>query len=209
MSGFFISFEGIDKSGKSTQAKRLVTYLKEKGREVVFTHEPGGTELGQELRRLALTWKPQKSSAPVDPTAEMFIFAADRAQHVAEIIRPALNQGNVVITDRYLDSTLAYQGYGRGLDVDRLHAIQKIATGGLLPHLTIWVDVNLATSRSRYGQEEADRMESQDDGAFERVRAGFEKLAQASPNRFFRVDGSLPMDDVFDKIKLVVDQKLP
>ena len=208
MAGFFISFEGIDKSGKSTQAARLVAYLQETGREVVFSHEPGGTELGQELRHLALTWKPQNAQGGVDPTAEIFLFAADRAQHVAEIIRPALEDDKIVITDRYIDSTLAYQGYGRGLDLDRLNMIQQIATGGLLPHLTVWVDVDLATSRGRLEPGEADRMESEDDAMFERIRVGYEKLYLASPNRFLKMDGTRPIEDIFEDIRSSVEAHL-
>ena len=202
MAGLFISFEGIDKSGKSTQAELLVAYLKDQGHDVVFTHEPGGTELGQEIRRLVLTWKPQ---GIVDPKAEMFLFAADRAQHVAEVIRPALDANKIVITDRYVDSTLAYQGYGRGLDAVELQTIQEIATGGLLPDLTVWVDVDLATSRSRLESGEADRMESEDDALFERVRAGYKKLCLASPNRYLRMDGKRTIEDIFKDICNAVD----
>lgn len=209
MAGFFISFEGIDKSGKSTQAERLVAYLRETGREVVFTHEPGGTELGKELRHLALTWQPKHSQkGRVDPTAEIFLFAADRAQHVAEIIRPALDDGKIVVTDRYVDSTLAYQGYGRGLALDQLEMIQQIATGGLLPHLTVWVDVDLATSRGRLASDVADRMESEDDALFERVRAGYEQLCLASSNRYLKMDGTRTIDDIFEDIKTEVEARL-
>ncbi|MBT3605996.1 MAG: dTMP kinase [Candidatus Latescibacteria bacterium] len=208
MAGFFISFEGIDKSGKSTQAARLVRYLQEAGREVVFTHEPGGTELGQELRHLALNWKPQNSQSGVDPTAEIFLFAADRAQHVAEIIQPALEEGKIVVTDRYVDSTLAYQGYGRGLDLDQLEKIQQIATGGLLPDLTVWVDVDLATSRGRLAPGGADRMESEDDALFESVREGYGHLSLASPNRFLKVDGTRTIDDIFEEIRNGVEARL-
>lgn len=205
MAGLFISFEGIDKSGKSTQAELLVAYLKEKGQDVVFTHEPGGTELGHEIRHLVLTWKPQ---GVVDAKAEMFLFAADRAQHVAEVIQPALDANKIVITDRYVDSTLAYQGYGRGLALDQLEAIQQIATGGLLPDLTVWVDVDLATSRSRLASGEADRMESEDDVLFERVREGYEKLCLASPHRFLKIDGRASIEDISKDICNCVDTYL-
>lgn len=204
-SDLFISFEGIDKSGKSTQAERLVDYLRALGREVVYTHEPGGTELGREIRHLALTWKPQ---GVVHAMADVFLFAADRAQHVAEVIRPALEQNKIVITDRYVDSTLAYQGYGRGLDVAQLQVIQEIATGGLMPDLTVWVDVDVKTARARFGKEQADRMESVDDGVFERVRGGFEKLCAADPARFLKVDGRQQIDDIFMVVREVVDTRL-
>lgn len=205
MAGFFISFEGIDKSGKSTQAEMLVKHLRDKGYDVVFTHEPGATELGKEIRHLVLTWKPQ---GVVDPTAEMFLFAADRAQHVSEVIQPALTANKIVITDRYIDSTLAYQGYGRGLDLDQLTSTQRVATGGLLPDMTIWVDVDLETARARFGKEKADRLESEKDGLFERVRAGYEKLSLASPNRFMKVDGCRTIEAVFEDICCAVEARL-
>lgn len=208
MAGLFVSFEGIDKSGKSTQAQLLVDYLKQKDHEVVFSHEPGGTELGKEIRHLALTWTPQSVQGAVDPTAEIFLFAADRAQHVAEKIRPALAEGKIVITDRYVDSTLAYQGYGRGLDLQKLETVQQIATGGLLPDLTVWVDVDLATSRARLASGEADRLESEADKWFERVRMGYKKLCEASPERFVRVDGRGHIEDISQEIQRVVNQHL-
>jgi dTMP kinase len=205
VAGFFISFEGIDKSGKSTQAEMLGKHLRTKGYEVVFTHEPGATELGKEIRHLVLTWKPQ---GVVDPMAEMFLFAADRAQHVSEVIKPALAANKIVITDRYIDSTLAYQGYGRGLDLDQLASTQQVATGGLLPDMTVWVDVDLETARRRFGREKADRLESEDDGLFERVRTGYEHLKKGSPNRFLKVDGCRTIEDVFEDIRGRVETRL-
>lgn len=203
--GLFISFEGIDKSGKSTQAQMLAKHLQETGRDVVLTREPGGTALGKEIRHLVLTWKPQ---GVVDSNAEMFLFAADRAQHVAEVIKPGLEAGKIVITDRYVDSTLAYQGFGRVLDIETLQHIQHIATGGLLPDLTVWVDVDLETAKSRYGDEKADRMESADEAMFERVRAGYKKLSVEAPNRFLRVDGKQEISDIFEVVKQHVDNRL-
>jgi len=205
VAGFFISFEGIDKSGKSTQAEMLAKHLQSKGHEVVFTYEPGATELGKEIRHLVLTWKPH---GVVDPTAEMFLFAADRAQHVSEVVKPALAKNKIVITDRYIDSTLAYQGYGRGLDLDQLTSTQQVATGGLLPDMTIWVDVDLETARARFGKEKADRLESENDGLFERVSAGYEKLCVASPNRFLRIDGCRTIKDIFEDICGHVETRL-
>jgi dTMP kinase len=205
VAGFFISFEGIDKSGKSTQADMLAKHLQTKGYEVVFTYEPGATELGKEIRHLVLTWKPH---GDVDPTAEMFLFAADRAQHVSEVIKPALEKNKIVITDRYVDSTLAYQGYGRGLDLNQLASTQQVATGGLLPHMTIWVDVDVETARARFGKEKADRLESENDGLFERVRAGYEKLYLASPQRFLKVDGCRTIEDIFEEICRGVEKRL-
>lgn len=187
--GFFITFEGIDKSGKSTQLELLAQRLREDGHEVVLTHEPGGTPLGREIRRLALDPTPVVA---VHPMAEMFLFAADRAQHIAEVIRPALTQGKTVISDRFVDSTIAYQGYGRERDTAQLQAVQAIATGGLKPDLTVLVDLDVATSRKRYGDEGFDRLERETDAFFERVRSGFLALGEAEPDRIFRVDGRRP-----------------
>lgn len=205
MSGIFISFEGIDQSGKSTQAKKLYDYLRKCGRKVVFTHEPGKTELGQGIRNLVLG---RKSEGKIDATAEMFLFAADRAQHVNEVIRPSLDAGKVVISDRYVDSTLAYQGYGRGLNLNDLRMIQNVATGGLMPVVTIWLDVDLQTARKRGWGIGADRIEKEDEAFFQRVRQGFAAGYKSEPNRIFRVDGSRPINDVFEDVKKVVADRM-
>ena len=201
MSGIFISFEGIDQSGKSTQAKLLFDYLRGSGYNVVFTYEPGDTDLGQGIRRLVLE---RKSQGDIDAIAEMFLFSADRAQHVNEVIRPSLNAGKVVISDRYVDSTLAYQGYGRGLDLDDLRMIQNVATGGLMPDITIWLDVDLQTARKRGWGTGGDRIESEDEAFFRRVRQGFKEAYKSEPDRIFRVDGSRPISDVFEDVKKAV-----
>lgn len=206
MSGLFISFEGIDKSGTSTLAGLLVDYLRNSGRDVVFTYEPGSTELGGEIRHLVLDWKPQGG---INATAEMFLFAADRAQHVNEVIRPSLEAGKVVISDRYLDSTLAYQGYGRGLKLNDLRMIQNVATGGLMPDMTIWLDVDLQTMRKRGWGTGADRIESEDEVFFQRVRQGFAAGYKSELDRIFRVEGSRPISDVFEDIKKVVADRMP
>ena len=201
MSGFFISFEGTDKGGKSTQAKKLIDHLRERGHEVVFTYEPGHTKLGREIRRLVLE---RKSQGAIDATAEMFLFAADRTQHVNEVIRPSLDAGKVVISDRYVDSTLAYQGYGRGLNLNDLRMIQNVATGGLMPAITIWLDVDLQTARKRGWGTGGDRIESEDEAFFQRVRQGFKEAYKSEPDRIFRVDGSRPISDVFEDVKKAV-----
>lgn len=193
LSGFFVSFEGIDKSGKSTQARLLADHLSAAGCNVVLTREPGGTELGREIRHLLLTWQ-----SDVQPEAEVLLFAADRAQHVARLIRPALAAGKIVIADRYVDSSIAYQGYGRGLNLSLLRAIQTLATGGLKPQVTIWVDVPVATARARSGS--SDRMEAESDALFERVRNGYAALCAEEPARWVRVDGEKPVDIVFDAL---------
>ena len=205
MSGFFISFEGIDKSGTSTLARLLVDHLRSSGRDVVPTYEPGSTELGGEIRHLVLDWKPQ---GEIDATAEMFLFAADRAQHVNEVIRPSLDADKVVISDRYVDSTLAYQGYGRGLNLNDLRMIQNVATGGLMPAITIWLDVDLQTARKRGWGIGADRIEKEDEAFFQRVRQGFAAGYKSEPDRIFRVDGSQPISDVFEGVKKVVVDRM-
>lgn len=214
MAGLFISFEGIDKSGKSTQAKKLVEYLQGRGYDVVATYEPGSTELGQKIRHLVLDWKPH---GDIDAGAEMFLFAADRAQHVNTLIRPALAKGKVVISVRYVDSTLAYQGYGRGLNLRDLNAIQKVATGGLMPDITVWVDVDLRTARERgwgTGADRvsrpfvADRIEAENEAFFRSVQQGYEAICKAEPNRVFRVDGTRSVSDVFEAIKKGVANRM-
>lgn len=190
MAGLFISFEGIDRCGKTTQAERLVERLRGEGRDVVFTREPGGTGLGRKVRSLLLARREE-----VDPAAEMLLFAADRAQHVNTLIRPALLQGKVVVSDRYADSTVVYQGDGRGLELDRIQAVQEVATGGLRPDLTVWIDVDLETARQRSSSAEADRLEASGDAFFKRVRGGYLRAWQAEPERVYRVDGRLTVED--------------
>lgn len=175
----------------------LADHLQALGHEVVLTREPGATALGKELRRLLLTWE---SSEPVAPEAEMIMFAADRAQHVAQVIRPALNAGKVVITDRYIDSTFAYQGYGRGLDLERLKSLQEIATEGLIPQVTIWVDVSVDTSRIRRGVMKNDRIESESDAMYEKVCAGYAALQKIHSDRIVHVNGEKSIQEVFQDI---------
>ena len=191
MPGTFITFEGIDKSGKSTQAERLADTLRQQGLPVVLTLEPGGTELGRAIRHLVLE---RQYEAEVAPTAEVLLFAGDRAQHVEEVIRPAIQEGKVVISDRFVDSTLAYQGYGRGLDMDRLAAIMRVATGGLVPDITMLVDVDLETARARGWGTDPDRIERGSESYFERVRNGFLALSRAEPGRIRVFDGRQDMD---------------
>lgn len=214
MAGLFISFEGIDKSGKSTQAGMLVEELQRRGYDVVATYEPGSTELGRKIRHLVLNWKPH---GEIHAGAEMFLFAADRAQHVNEVIRPALNAGKVVISVRYVDSTLAYQGYGRGLNLHDLNAIQNVAMGGLMPAITVWMDVDLQTARKRgwgIGADRVsrpfvvDRIEAEDKAFFRRVRQGYEARCKAEPNRIFRVDGARSVSDVFEDVKKGVANRM-
>jgi dTMP kinase len=175
--GVFIAFEGGEGAGKSTQARFLADWLSGDGYEVVLTREPGGTDLGAELRRLVL----HKGSA-VSPRTEALVYAADRAEHVAAAIRPALARGAVVITDRYVDSTLAYQGAGRGLDLDALRWLNSWATRGLRPHLTILLDIDPVTGLGRAGEH--DRIESEPLEFHARIREHFLSLVAADPDRY-------------------------
>jgi len=201
----FISFEGIDGVGKSTQIRFAEEYLKARGREVVCTLEPGGTELGQEIRNLLLHRK-----GVVAPRAEALLYAADRAHHVETKVRPALEAGKVVLTDRYLDSSVAYQGAGRNLSAEEVRNISMWAVGGLLPDLTVLVDLDpaVAAERRKGTGQEADRLESEKLEFFQAVRNEFLKLAAAEPNRFLVVDATETPEQMFAHISKKLDELL-
>ncbi|PLS26784.1 thymidylate kinase [Bifidobacterium anseris] len=188
--GLFVSFEGVDGAGKTTQVDRLADYWRAQGREVVVTREPGGTQLGVEIRRLLL-----HGDEPIAARAEALLFAADRAQHVAETIRPALDRGAIVITDRYLDSSLAYQAGGRELTADEIRELSMWATGGLLPRRTYLLDIDSELAHARLTHAD-DRIESAGDAFRRRTRRAFLDLAEREPERFLVVDASAPADDV-------------
>lgn len=193
--GLFIAFEGIDGSGKSLMLAKAADYLRERGRDVVCTREPGGTPLGLSLRRILLDSPP----GAVGERAEALLYAADRALHVEQVIRPALAAGQVVLSDRYVDSSLAYQGGGRGLTRQAIRELNCFAMGDLWPDLTLLLDLpaELALSRLR---GEKDRLEQEDIEFFRRVGEAFRALAQAEPERFVLVDASLPPERVFELI---------
>jgi dTMP kinase len=198
LAGLFISFEGIDGVGKSTQADRLGEWLTSKGKEVLRTLEPGGTDLGQEIRNILLHRK-----GDVAPRAEALLYAADRAHHVATKIRPALNAGKTVITDRYLDSSVAYQGAGRALDANQVRDLSLFAVENLLPNLTVLLDLDAAAAlerRSKTGTE-PDRLEREKLEFFEAVRDQYLKLAAAEPNRWLVVDARLDVDEIAQIIR--------
>ena len=181
--GVFIAFEGGDGAGKTTQVRLLAQRLAAAGREPLLTRQPGGTALGRRLRDLVL------HGDPMTARAEALIFAADKAQHVEEVIRPALDAGAVVITDRYTDASVAYQGAGRDLGSDEVHTLQMWAVGGLVPDLTVIVDITAEEGRRRRG-EVHDRLESEEDAFHEAVRQHFHALADAAPSRYLLVDGT-------------------
>jgi dTMP kinase len=202
MSGLFISFEGIDGVGKSTQIELLIKHLDELGRTHIRTLEPGGTDLGVEIRHLLLHRKGE-----VAPRAEALLYAADRAHHVATKVRPALHAGTDVIIDRYLDSSVAYQGAGRELDATQIRDLSLFAVQGLLPHLTILLDLEASAALARRSKtgEEPDRLEREKTEFFEAVRRGYLALAAAEPNRFFIVDARLSVDEMAALIRARVD----
>ena len=193
MSGLFISFEGIDGVGKSTQADLLESWLKSQGKEVVRTLEPGGTDVGVEIRKILLHHK-----GDLAPRAEAALFAADRAHHVASKIRPALEQGKIVITDRYFDSSVAYQGAGRDLSRTEVRELSLWAVGGLLPDLTVLLDLPAEQARTRRNSSgtEPDRLEKEKTEFFETVRSAYLDLAEAEPDRFLVVDASVTVEEM-------------
>ncbi|MFG2903959.1 dTMP kinase [Kitasatospora sp. NPDC048286] len=202
--GFFIALEGGDGAGKSTQAQALAEWIRGKGHEVVLTREPGGSPVGQRLRGLVL----DVGNTGLSHRAEALIYAADRAEHVENVIRPALARGAVVITDRYMDSSIAYQGAGRDLAATEVARISRWATGGLLPDLTVVLDVDPTRARERF-TEALDRLESEPTEFHQRVRAGFLALAAADPARYLVVDGSQAPDFVTTAIRHRLDRELP
>jgi dTMP kinase len=203
MSGLFISFEGIDGVGKSTQADLLEQWLAAQGKSVLRTLEPGGTEVGVAIRNILLHHR-----GDLAPRAEAALFAADRAHHVASKIRPALDRGEIVITDRYLDSSVAYQGAGRELSREEVRNLSLWAVGGLLPQLTILLDLPADVARSRRNTTgtEPDRLESEKIEFFERARQAYLELAKAEPERFLVVDASVAVDAMQDVIRARVSE---
>lgn len=199
MNGLFVSFEGVDGVGKTTQVERLRAYLEAQGRAVVVTREPGGTALGKAIRQLLLHGV-DGGAVDIAPRAEALLFATDRAQHVAETIRPALARGEVVITDRYLDSSLAYQAGGRELTPEEIRSLSMWATNNLLPDRTYLLDMDPALSHHRLEHAE-DRMESAGDDFQSRTRQAFLDLAAAEPNRFRVIDASQSIEAVWAAIE--------
>ncbi|MEB3330111.1 MAG: dTMP kinase [Candidatus Sericytochromatia bacterium] len=189
----FITLEGPEGAGKSTQLPQLAKWLEVAGHAVVATKNPGGTPIGGQLREVLL--KP--ANQDLNPLAELLLYAADRAQHVEELVRPALAQGSIVLCDRYTDSTLAYQGYGRGLDLALIAQLNTIATRGLRPDLTLLLDLPPAEGLARVrASRRVDRLEVEALAFHERLRAGYLELAAAEPRRFVVVDAAQPADRV-------------
>ncbi|MEU6987047.1 dTMP kinase [Streptomyces sp. NPDC046324] len=202
--GFFIALEGGDGAGKSTQAEALAEWIRAKGHEVVVTREPGATPIGKRLRSILL----DVSSAGLSNRAEALLYAADRAEHVDSLVKPALERGAVVISDRYIDSSVAYQGAGRDLSPTEIARINRWATGGLVPHLTVLLDVSPETARERF-TEAPDRLESEPPEFHARVRAGFLALAAGDPGRYLVVDAGQEPEAVTTVVRHRLDRMLP
>jgi len=190
VSGFFIVFEGGEGAGKSTQEARLAAALEERGLTVVRTREPGGTPAAEEIRRIVLS----PENAGLDARAEALLFAAARGEHAARVIRPALERGDVVICDRYLDSSVAYQGYARGLGPKRVRDLSLWATGDLLPDLTIVLDIDPTQGLARF--EQRDRLEAEPLEYHQQVRAAFLTLAEEDPDRYLVLDARADVDSI-------------
>lgn len=201
----FITFEGGDGSGKSTQAELLFKKLQTVGAPAVLTREPGGTPLGEHISDL-LKWS---KSVPMTPVAELLLFNTSRAQLVETVIKPALEKGMVVICDRFTDSTIAYQAYGRGIPLEIVETMNNVATGGLKPDLTILVDVPVSTGFRRKKDDKKDRFEEENVAFHERVRKGYLRLAESEPKRFLVIDGAQSVDDIARLIWEWVRRLLP
>jgi dTMP kinase len=193
----FITFEGEEGSGKSSQAKALLTWLSSKQIPAILTHEPGGTELGEKISDL-VKWAQETN---ISPMTELLLFNASRTQLVKEIIRPALNEGKVVICDRFDDSTTAYQSYGRGLNLEMVKKINETATGGLCPDLTILLDISIENGLARKSGEKLDRFEQEDIDFHRKVREGYLKLADEEPERWLVIDAMQSREQISESIR--------
>jgi dTMP kinase len=210
MAGLFVSFEGIEGSGKSTQVTLLAQVLRSRGYEISVTREPGGTPVGQVLRRLLL----ESSSSPLASGTELLLMLADRAQHVQEIVAPALRANKIVISDRFVDSTTAYQGYGRGVELALLAQLNAFACGGCMPTLTLVLDLPVSEGLRRVRQRQSgtqgtDRFEAESVAFHERVRAGYLEIARSDPQRVCILDAARPVEMIHQEILAVVQSRLP
>ena len=200
--GLFITFEGADGCGKTTQLNLLKDYLINKGYEVETTREPGATGLGEKFREILLNY-----DGVVSDKCESFLFLADRAQNIDTIVKPALNQGKIVLCDRHTDSTVAYQGYGRGLQIDQIKYLNNLATDEIIPDLTIIFDIDIDTSMKRIGKSK-DRMENSGIEFFNRVRLGYIEIADTDSKRVKLINSTKTIDEVFSELIEIVDNFL-
>ncbi|MCS7280555.1 MAG: dTMP kinase [Desulfobacterota bacterium] len=198
---FFVTFEGIEGSGKTTQVRYLESYLRKRGFKVVKTREPGGTDLGEKVRSILLNGR-----LKISPYAELFLVIAQRIQHIEEVILPSLNQGKMVLCDRFTDATLAYQGYGRGIDLNLINYLNTIATRNLKPHLTFLLDCNVDSSLRR--KRTQNRFENEKKEFHEKVRNGYLEIARSEPERFVVLDGAKDKHILKEEIRCLIDERL-
>lgn len=203
MRGILISFEGIEGTGKTIQSKLLYEYLLKKGYNVILTEEPGGTRIGLKIRELLLSVENKEMTS----FAELLLYNASRAQHIKEVILPAINRGAVVITDRFIDSTIAYQGYGRGIDLNLIYSIDKIVTAGLRPDITILLDLDVEAGLKRNrGINKVDRLELEDVEFHKLVRSGYLEIAAKEPERIKLIEASGGIKEIHSKtVSIVMD----
>ena len=197
--GLFITFEGADGCGKTTQLNLLKDYLVQQGKDVVVTREPGAKGLGEHVRKILLNY-----DGVVSDRCESFLFLADRAQNIDVIVKPAIEEGKIVLCDRHTDSTVAYQGYGRGLDIDEINMLNNLATGNRKPDLTLVFDVDVETSMKRVGQEK-DRMEQSGNEFFNRVRNGYLAIAKNEPDRVKVIDSTKSITEVQNEVLKIIE----
>ena len=197
----FITFEGIEGSGKSTQAKLLVEYLRGKGLNVILTREPGGVELSERIRSILI-----ETGLDISPRAELLLFLASRAQHTDELIRPSLQKGHIVVCDRYIDASVAYQGYGRGLSIEMIKRLNDWATGGIRPNLTVLLDLSPEEGLERVRtSKKMDRIEGENLEFHRRVREGYLEIARSDPDRFLVLDATRSMEEIQRFIREAVE----
>ncbi len=199
--GLFITFEGIDGCGKTTQINLLNDYLKNKNYNTILTLEPGGSDIGRELRKILL-----HHDGFVDDTCELLLYLADRAQHTETVILDNIKKGNIVLCDRYTDSTLAYQGYARGGDIEKINFLNNIATKGIEPDITFLFDIDIKTAQTRIGKDK-DRLEKESSDFHNKVRNGYLDLAKKS-KRIKVIDSTKTIDEIFEEVKRSIDKLL-
>ncbi|MDD3436537.1 MAG: dTMP kinase [Candidatus Gastranaerophilales bacterium] len=197
--GLFITFEGIDGCGKTTQMNLLADYLKAKGQDVLITREPGAIGLGEKIREILLNYNGEVSS-----NCEAFLFLADRAQHIDIIVKPAIKAGKIVLCDRHTDSTVAYQGWGRDVDLEQIKMLNSLATSGLKPDLTFVFDIDVETALSRVGKTK-DRMESAGPGFFEKTSQGYLEIAKQEPHRVKVINSNDSIENIFEQVKEYIE----
>jgi len=204
--GLFVSFEGIEGCGKTTQAMLLAKWLKSRGHQVIVTREPGGTPLAEKIRKVLL----DPGNHQMSPLTELLLLQASRAQHLAQVIIPALKAGKIVVCDRFADSSTAYQGYGRGMDLEMVKQLNQIAVDGCWPSLTLVFDlpVEQGFARAAKRKRALDRMEKQERAFHQKVRRGFKEIAKADPARVKVLDGSFPPDVIQSAVRQLVHNRL-